>query len=270
MIRVTILHTNDLHARVEQVFRIAAVAKQIKQEVAAGGGHCVLWDAGDAEDIILYESSMTKGRAMMALLRGADYDLETLGNATPLRYGPQAIAGLAEDFGRPLLCANMFEPEGDRLVAGLEPYTLRQFGELTVGVIGLTAAMPPYQGFKLKLGDPLQMLPRLIAEVRARGAQTIVLLSHLGSKQDRVLAEQIDGVDVIIGAHDHIELNPPLMIKHTIVAQAGDYGRFLGRLDLDLDPRRSITKCPPSCRKCWKTTSRGIRRSGRWISASFS
>jgi 5'-nucleotidase len=237
MTRLTILHTNDLHARVEQVFRIAALARQIKQEVTASGGYCVLCDAGDAEDIILYESSMTKGRAMLALLRGAGYDLETLGNATPLRYGPQAIAGLAEDFGRPLLCANMFEMDSDRLVTGLEPYTLRQFGELTVGAIGLTASMPAYQDFSLKLGDPLQMLPRLIAEVRACGAQTIVLLSHLGSKQDQALAEQIDGVDVIIGAHDHIELNPPLVIKRTIIVQAGDYGRFLGRLDLDLDPR---------------------------------
>jgi hypothetical protein len=71
MTRLTILHTNDLHGHVEQVFRIAALAKQIKYEVTTNGGHCVLWDAGDAEDTILYESSMTKGRAMMAVLRGA-------------------------------------------------------------------------------------------------------------------------------------------------------------------------------------------------------
>jgi hypothetical protein len=48
---------------------------------------------------------------MMALLRGAGYELEALDNATPLRYGPQTIAGLAEDFSRPLLCANRFAPE---------------------------------------------------------------------------------------------------------------------------------------------------------------
>ena len=83
MTRLTILHTNDLHGRVEQVFRIAALARQIRQEVEAGAGHCTLWDAGDAEDTILYESSMTKSRAVMALLRGAGYELEALGNATP-------------------------------------------------------------------------------------------------------------------------------------------------------------------------------------------
>ncbi len=236
MTRLTILHTNDLHGRVEQVFRIAVLAKQIRQEVTAGGGHCVLWDAGDAEDTILYESSMTKGRAMMALLHGAGYELEALGNATPLRYGPQTIAGLAEDFGRPLLCANMFEPESNRLVAGLEPYTLQKFGELTVGIIGLTDPMTFYSFFNLNMGDPLQVLPQLIAEVCARGAQTIVILSHLGSKKDQSVAESVAGIDFIVGAHDHVELNPPLVINQTIIAQAGDYGRYLGRLDLDIDP----------------------------------
>lgn len=242
MTRLTILHTNDLHARVEQVLRIAALAKQIKHAVSASGGYCVLWDAGDAEDTILYESSMTKGRAMMALLCGAGYELEALGNATPLRYGPQTIAGLAEDFGRPLLCANMFEAESDRLVAGLAPYTLQKFGELTVGLIGLTDPMTFYSFFKLNMGEPVQLLPPLIAEVRAHGAQTIIVLSHLGSKKDQLVAENVTGIDLIVGAHDHVELDPPLVINQTVIAQAGDYGRYLGRLDLEIDSSGRIAQ----------------------------
>jgi 5'-nucleotidase len=220
MTRLTILHTNDLHGRVEQVFQIAALAKQIKYEVTTNGGHCVLWDAGDAEDTILYESSMTKGRAMMAVLCGAGYDLEALGNATPLRYGPQTVAGLAEDFGRPLLCANMFEPDGERLVTGLEPYTLQRLGDTTLGIIGLTDPMAFYSFFKLQMGDPVQILPRLISEVRAGGAQTIIVLSHLGSKKDQIVAESVAEIDLIIGGHDHVEFNPPLVINRTIIERA--------------------------------------------------
>lgn len=236
MTRLTILHTNDLHARVEQLLRIAALAKQIRQEVTAASDHCVLWDAGDAEDTILYESSMTKGRAMMALLRGAGYELEALGNATPIRYGPQPVAGLAEDFGRPLLCANMFEQDSHRLVTGLKPYAIQKYGELTVGIIGLTDPMRFYAFFKLNMGDPVQLLPALIDEVREHGAQMIVLLSHLGSKKDQIVAESVAGIDVIIGGHNHAEINPPLVVNHTIITQAGDYGRYLGRLDLEIDP----------------------------------
>ena len=237
MTHLTILHTNDLHGRAEQVLRIATLARQIKQEVTAGGGYCVLWDAGDAEDTILYESSLTKGRAMLAILRGAGYELEALGNASPSRYGPQAIAGLAAGFGRRLLCANLCDPATGQLVNGLEPYTLQTCGDVTLGIIGLTAVMRNYATFfKLELRELLELLPELITEVRDHGAQTIVLLSHLGSKQDMALAEQVAGLDVIIGAHDHVELNPPLMINQTIIAQAGDYGRFLGHLELELDP----------------------------------
>ncbi len=236
MIRLTILHTNDLHGHVEQVLRIAALAKKIKHEVTTSGGHCMLWDAGDAEDTILYESSITKGRAMMAILRGAGYELEALGNASPSRYGPQAVAGLADAFRRPLLCANMIDPATGQLVKGLEPYTLQTCGDITLGIIGLTAVMRNYATFfKLHLREPAVILPDLITEVRDHGAQTIVLLSHLGSRQDIALAEQIEGLDIIIGAHDHVELNPPLIANRTIIAQAGDFGRFLGRLDLELD-----------------------------------
>jgi hypothetical protein len=57
MIRLTILPTNDLPGRVEQVFRLAALAQQIKPAATANGGHCVLWAAGDVEDTILTKAA---------------------------------------------------------------------------------------------------------------------------------------------------------------------------------------------------------------------
>src|SRR5512136_2383839 len=109
MTRLTILHTNDMHGRVEQLARVATLARQIRAEVAAAGGYCLLLDAGDAEDTILLESSVTKGSAVMALLRAAGYDRSALGNASPLRYGPQVIPDLAGSLGQPLVCANMLD-----------------------------------------------------------------------------------------------------------------------------------------------------------------
>jgi 2',3'-cyclic-nucleotide 2'-phosphodiesterase (5'-nucleotidase family) len=108
MTQLTILHTNDLHGRLQQLERIATLAKRIRSEVQARGGFCVLWDAGDAEDTTLLESSMTKGSAVSALMRAAGYELATLGNTTPMRYGPQVIPGLARRFGQSLLAANLF------------------------------------------------------------------------------------------------------------------------------------------------------------------
>jgi 2',3'-cyclic-nucleotide 2'-phosphodiesterase (5'-nucleotidase family) len=75
----------------------------------------------------------------------------------------------------------------------------------------------------------------LIDEVRRQGAQIVILLSHLSSKKDRVVAEQIDGLDLIIGGHDHVRFDPSIVVNRTIIAQAGDYGQWLGRIDLDID-----------------------------------
>ncbi len=240
MTKLTILHTNDLHGRIHQLMRIATVARRIRREVESSGGYCLFVDAGDAEDAILLESAMTKGSAVMAMLRGAGYELEALGNASPLRYGPQCVKALAEYFGRPLLCANMFDPDTQQLVEGLAPFSIRRFGDTTIGIIGLTDPMPQYSFFKMKLGDPLTMLPDLIDQVRSHGAQTIVLLSHLSSKKDQAVAEQITGLDLIIGGHDHKAFNPPLVANNTIIAQAGEHGRWLGRIDLEIEDAGKI------------------------------
>jgi 2',3'-cyclic-nucleotide 2'-phosphodiesterase (5'-nucleotidase family) len=174
---------------------------------------------------------------VMTLLQSAGYGLEALGNGSPLRYGPQATSGLAESLGRPLLCANMRDVGTGQLISGVVPYAIQTFGDLKVGVIGLTATMRSmYAAFGVILDDPVAVLPDLIAQVRALGAQTVVLLSHIGSETDRQVAGQVSGLDLIIGGHDHVALDPPLVVNGTIIAQAGDYGRFLGRLDLEIDP----------------------------------
>lgn len=233
--KLTILHTNDLHGRVPQLTRIAALVRQIRREVEAAGGYCLYADAGDSEDTTLLESSLTKGASMNAILRGAGCDYVALGNSIPLRYGPQAIADMAKHFGRPLLCANLCDSEG-RLVAGLEPFTIQSLGDLQLGMIGLTAPIPGYATFfNLKAAPPEDVLPGLIEQARAKGAQTILLLSHLASHVDQSLAEKVPGVDIIIGGHDHKTFDPSLLVNGTIIAQAGEHGKFLGRLDLEVD-----------------------------------
>ncbi len=241
MTHLTILHTNDLHGRVEQLARIATLARRIRREAEASGGYCVFWDAGDAEDSVLVESSVTKGGAAIALLRAAGCDLAVLGNTTPMRYGPRAIQGLVNRFGKPLLAANLFDAQTGQLFQGLTPFVVQTFGDIRVGIIGLTAVGKIYSVFKdVRLGDPLALLPGLIEQVRARGAQTVVLLSHLGFQTDRQVAEHVRGLDVIIGGHSHTEVNPPLVVNGTIIAQTGDYGRLMGRLDLEISVEGKI------------------------------
>lgn len=235
MPNLTILHTNDIHGRVTQLSKIASLVRHIREELHQQGDHCLFVDAGDSEDTTLLESSLTKGSAMEGILRGAGCEYVALGNAIPIRYGPQAIVGLANHFGQALLCANMWDQDG-RTVDGLQPIAFETYGGLKVAIIGFTAPIPAYTTFfHLQVGQPAQLLPGLIAEAKTHGAKTIIVLSHLGSAADQELAAQIEGIDVIVGAHDHKELFPPVVVNGTVIVQAGDFGRLLGRLDLKLD-----------------------------------
>jgi 5'-nucleotidase len=242
MINITILHTNDMHGRVSQLERIATLVRRIRSEVEKDGGSCLYVDGGDSEDTSLLESSLTKGSAMNAILRGAGCDYVALGNAIPARYGIQPIKDLGASFGRPLLCANLFDENGE-LIQGLEPFTAIDLQCQKVGIIGITAPLESYRTFfHLKTKEPVEILPELIANLRDHGARTIILLSHLGSKADTEVAEKVSGIDVIIGAHDHKIISPPLVVNDTIIAQAGDFGKFLGRLDLTIDTETGRVK----------------------------
>ena len=235
MTQLTILHINDLHGRVGQLLRIATLVRRIRNEVEGSGGYCLFLDGGDAEDTSNLESSLTKGSAVEAMLRGAGCDHVVLGNAIPLRYGPESVENLAAHFGRPLLCGNLFDQHGN-IIKGLVPYAIVSFGSLKTGLIGLTDPMEIYRTvFKLDARSPEAVLPGLIERVRSQGAKFIILLSHLSSLADQRVADHIPGIDVIIGGHDHKLLYPPLVINGTVIAQAGEYGGHLGRLDLEID-----------------------------------
>jgi 2',3'-cyclic-nucleotide 2'-phosphodiesterase (5'-nucleotidase family) len=232
---ITLLHTNDLHGRLRQLTRIAALVKEIKQNAASEGAYCVYLDGGDSEDTILLESSLTKGSVMGSILRAAGCDVMTLGNAIPVRYGVGVLEAEAANFGWPILCGNLFYGDGSP-IAGLEPWRVLQFGGLKAAVIGLTAPSGAYPGvFGLKMLQPLEAMPALVDKVRGEGAQLVIALNHIGSSEDARLAQAVDGIDVIIGGHDHKAITPPNRVNGCLIVQAGEHGKFLGRLDLDVD-----------------------------------
>lgn len=234
VLQLTLLHTNDLHGRVSQLTRIGTMVRNIRQEVQSTGGFCLYLDAGDCEDSVLLESALTQGSAMDAMLRAAGCDQVALGNAIPFRYGIQAISGLAQSFGKPLLCGNMRWQDGS-LPDGLLPYLIEELNGIKLGLIGVTAPLDAYQPFNVVVRPPKECMPALIKEVKDKGAQLILVLSHLGQKHDVEFLESVTGVDILVGGHSHDRINPPLLVNNALIVQAGQYGEVLGRLDLEID-----------------------------------
>ena len=230
--RLTILHTNDIHGRVDRIAQIATLVRSEKEQ----SDHRVLYlDAGDVEETTSRLSNFTKGVAMHRLMNATLCDAATVGNACWLRYGPGVLAEQAAVSNHPQLVANFVPVDG--------PVPSVMLGD--VGVFGLT---DPFRelfedtdwGFEAL--DELEVARSVAAELRAQGAKLVILLSHLGwdtpaSRWDdpRIAAELQDDVDLIIGAHSHHLLPHGERVGRVLVAQAGSFGEHLGRIEIDGD-----------------------------------
>jgi 5'-nucleotidase len=263
--RIRIIHTNDFHSRHEPVVRATGAACRANEtclggsarlaggvaaaraEAAAAGRAVVAVDAGDQFMGSLFYTQH-RGAAELAIMRAWGCEAMTLGNHE-FDNGPETLARFATAAPFPILGANI-DARSEPLLAGrIRPWfeAVRDGGR--IAFIGVTTPETPQlssPGRNLRFTDPAEAATRAIAEIRASGPATIVLLSHMGLAADRRIAEQVAGIDAILGGHSHTLLaaepdadgpSPTLVDgrdRTVRILQTGAYGRFLGRLDLDL------------------------------------
>jgi 2',3'-cyclic-nucleotide 2'-phosphodiesterase (5'-nucleotidase family) len=230
-VRLTILHTNDIHGHQERLAQIATIVEREK----ANADHTVLYlDAGDVEDTTNRLSNLTKGTAMHRLLSIAGCDAATVGNASWLRYGAASLTEHARASAYPQLLANFTGIDG--------PVPSALMGEL--GIVGVTDPFDRIADVDWGFGrrDVLESAKEAARDLRARGAKLVVLLSHLGYDHEfppwddrRIAPELQDDVDVIVGGHSHHLLPEGEWIGRILVTQAGCYGDHIGRIEIDGD-----------------------------------
>jgi 2',3'-cyclic-nucleotide 2'-phosphodiesterase (5'-nucleotidase family) len=240
--RLTILHTNDIHGRIDGLARISTLVAQTR----ASANHPVLYvDAGDIEDTSVRLSSVTKGVAMHRILSAVGCEAAAVGNGGLIRYGPNVLGRYAADATYPLFLANVVRADG-ATIPGVRPSGILEAGEVRIGVIGLTDPFDAYtQLFGLRELEVVPLVRELARDLRARGAQVILVLSHLGWQHDgpnrQVLNDQDlaaalqDHIDLVIGAHTHHVLEGGRQIGRVWVAQAGSWASHLGRVELVRD-----------------------------------
>jgi sulfur-oxidizing protein SoxB len=120
-----------------------------------------------------------------------------------------------------------------------KPYALRTVNGVTLAVIGQAfpytpIANPRYMVAEWTFGIQEERLQKLVDEVRAKGAQAVVLLSHNGLEVDLKLAGRVRGLDAILGGHTHDGIPAPFVVGKTLVTNAGSSTKFLGVLDLEV------------------------------------
>jgi len=248
---VTILHWNDFHAHNLQIKESRKNRKPDEQEFYYYGGtanmlgyveknrtkNTLVLNAGDD-----FQGSplcnFTRGRSQIELLNLFKIDAFVLGNHE-FDYGDLTLDSALGQAKFDYLSANVyFKPKSNTMG---KPYVIKKVNGVKFGIIGITA--PDLEELSLPQNlEDVQMLNTDsvivagIAEMKRQKCNVIILLTHEGVDNDKLLAEKYyKDVDIIVGGHSHTPLFQPLIDSGVIIVQAGAYSKYLGRLDIKVD-----------------------------------
>jgi len=245
-VRVLLLHTNDLHSRLEQAARIAAYIAEERDKL--GTDQLLVLDVGDHMDRMRLETEGSDGVANIRLMNAAGYDAATLGNNEGLTYTADMLEhAYGQEARFSVLCANMHRMDTGRRPAWMLPNAIIEKGGMTFGIIGVTAA---FDAFYAILGwdatDPIEAVRAEAAAIRQQ-ADVVVVLSHIGLPLDKRMAEEIDGIDLILGGHTHHLLEEPLVVNGTTICATGKFGEYVGRVEIAADAATGAPSFRVSC-----------------------
>lgn len=238
-----ILYLNDFHgfaephqpmgseAKVGGIAYLAAAVHELRREKPS-----LLLAAGD---MIRghHWANLFQGSSVIAVLNAMQCDAMVVGNHE-FDYGLRVLQQRISEAKFPVLGANV---EG---FPALKPYVIKEIHGLKVGILGVvTDDTPtlthPRNTAGLKFIPPATALAKYLPELQGR-VDLIIVLSHLGHKDDRALAEKVPGIDVMVGGHSHTRVLQPVMVGHTLVVQAWEHGKALGVLDLEGQDRKIV------------------------------
>ena len=124
-----------------------------------------------------------------------------------------------------------------------KPYVMREINGVSCAIIGQAfpytpIANPRYMMADWAFGIQDENMQKMVDEVRGKGAQVVVVLSHNGMDVDLKMASRVSGIDAILGGHTHDGMPVATLVSNksgkTIVTNAGSNSKFLGVLDFDV------------------------------------
>lgn len=174
---------------------------------------------------------------IIAELDAAGVDVQAMGNRE-FHYVFGAVCARAAQMRHPLLCANLVDTRGRALP--FEPDLVRRCddGGAAVRFFGLLVVQYPNGSpweklFGWRFLDPIGVAERIAATTPAD--TTLIALSHLGLRHDRLLAARVPRLDLILGGHSHDTLPEPQYVGAVPIVHAGPYGAFASRTELARD-----------------------------------
>ncbi|RNJ26764.1 bifunctional metallophosphatase/5'-nucleotidase [Halosegnis longus] len=229
-----LLHYSDIENAYDDPARLARLAGTID---ARRDADTLVFGTGDNTSPGVLPL-VTKGEQALDFFHAVDPDADTFGNHD-FDYGPDRALDIIERAPQPWLCANV-KRDGEQFghESGVRPWQIFERDGKRVGVFGLvtpkTASINPATE-DVVFTDPIAAAEEAVADLRAKGVDYVVCLSHLG-RGDETLAAEVD-VDVVLGGHNHAELVERL--DDTLLTRPGVNGQVLFEVTL---PEKAVTR----------------------------
>ena len=243
---LTSLHFETAAKRYGKLGGFAHLATLVKQ-LKASRPHVLLLDGGDTWQGSA-TSLWTKGQDMVdaALLLGVDVMTGhwefTLGMSRVKEIVEKDFSGKIDFLAQNIKTLDFGDPV-------FKPYLLKEMNGVLCAIIGQAfpytpIANPRYMMADWEFGIQEPHMQQMVDEVRQKGAQVVVLLSHNGMDVDLKMASRVRGIDAILGGHTHDGMPVATVVANaggqTIVTNAGSNGKFLGVLDFQVTNKRVV------------------------------
>ncbi|XP_056419231.1 5'-nucleotidase [Hyla sarda] len=273
--QITILHTNDVHARVEQTNRdsgkcgnpadcYGGVARRLTKikEIRASHQNVLLLDGGDQFQGTIW-FNVYKGDEAAYFMNHLKYDAMALGN----HEFDNGVSGLLSPFLMnvkfPVLSANI-KPDtyiSSNITGYFQSYKILDVGGEKIAIVGYTSKETPVlsdPGPHLIFEDEISVLQTEVSKVLTLGVNKVIALGHSGFETDKLIAQKVRGVDVVVGGHTNTFLYTgtppsnevpvgkyPFIVnsddgRSVPVVQAYAFGKYLGYLNVTFNEEGNV------------------------------
>lgn len=186
-----------------------------------------------------FEAMETRGEVMLPYLRALGIDAMTF--HWDSAYTPAHLKSLEDQLGYPILAANVYH-QGTR-----DPFfrasAMIEKNGLLVGVVGAASNiiqknMPPVFWEGADFTDGIEETGKQVQSLRRKGADLVILLSHLGYPQDIALLEKVEGIDLCLSGHTHNRVRHPQQVGSAYIIQSGALASSMGFLRLTVENKK--------------------------------
>ncbi|MBP6491879.1 MAG: 5'-nucleotidase C-terminal domain-containing protein [Clostridia bacterium] len=242
---IVILHTNDMHSKVDGELSLASV-KGWKDYYEAKGSAVLILDSGDALHG-LPVANLSRGENIVDIMNEVGYTAMTPGNHD-FNYGTARLKELSELMDFDLLSANFTDKSGTAVFTPSKIYTA---GDKKIGIVGISTPETATKtnplnvaGYQFNEAELASLVQAQIDSLKAEGADYIVALGHLGLDEESEpyrssdLISQISGLDIFVDGHSHTSLANGEAVKdkdgnEVVLAQTGSQLKAIGKIGID-------------------------------------